>query len=88
MRLGRPVPTLTLTDEEREMLGGWTQDGAGIGPACPNSSGMRQRQDEHGCGCGDESVASDGWEVEVSILGASSGWTGGRAEVRQAPYRH
>ena len=25
MRLGRPVPTLTLTDEEREMLGGWTR---------------------------------------------------------------
>ena len=25
MRLGRPVPTLTLTDEEREMLEGWTR---------------------------------------------------------------
>ena len=43
MRLGRPTPPLTLTDDERETLGqcgAQAQDGASVGPAGPNGIGM------------------------------------------------
>ena len=85
MRLGRPTPPLTLTDDERETLGlgSQAQDGASIGPAGPNGSGTAAKGDEHRCGRRVESVESDGWEVAVSVL--STGRTSGRAEAWQTP---
>ena len=80
MGLGRPTPPLTLTDDERERLGQWVRR-----PKTAQSLAQRARmmlecskgQDEHRRGRRVESLESDGWQVEVSVLGESTGRTGG-----------
>ena len=80
MRLGRPTPPLTLTDDERETLGQWARR-----PKTAQALAQRARmvlecskgKTNTAVAAESESVASDGWQVEVSVLGESTGRTGG-----------
>ena len=80
MRLGRPTPPLTLTDDERERLRQWARR-----PKTAQALAQRARmvleyskgKTNTDCGRRVESVESDGWQVEVSVLGESTGRTGG-----------
>ena len=58
MRLGRPIPPLSLSEEEKETLEQWVRrpKTAQALAQSPNRSEVRRRQDEHRCGGRVESV--------------------------------
>ena len=87
-RPGRPTLPLTLSNEERETLGAWARR-----PKTAQALAQRARM-ILGCADGKTNTAvaeelrvskPDGGEVEVSVLGAASGWTAGRAETWYTP---
>ncbi len=74
MRLGRPIPPLTLSEEERGTLEQWVRrlkTSQALAQRARIVTDVRRRHDEHGCGGRVELVETYGGKVAIPVLGTS-----------------